>query len=352
MNHYLNTLRDRGINRALFSLIETHDLTVDPGSYLYQAVLMAAQNGVASDDHAKLIFLDAACLTWIAKGLVPLDSLRTICSVASTFQKSSSEVAEVIAGGLLAQVFPDLEKNAEQKKNKTPDFRLGPAHFAEVYCPQESLAETEKYAKWLKKAVGPISLFVSYPVTSSAPKMVQFSSNSVIDRAVSGKREKNQFSQGNENILWLDFLQGFRVSSSDTKPYATVHKGENTYIESFGIWHSLYGRVGCSFAVERTDLRYPSTGQIYKQRREGLFRERPEASAAVLLVADGILLFENPWASMPLSEATRRSLTQLLWFKPDMSYLSLPSAALPGRIAGLLAEIEWLYSAFYLHDQR
>lgn len=82
------------------------------------------------------------------------------------------------------------------------------------------------------------------PSPALHPKMLQFSSNTVIDRAVSGKCDRNQFSQGNENILWLDFLQGFGVRSSDTKPYATVHKGENTYVESFCIWHSLYGQGG------------------------------------------------------------------------------------------------------------
>ncbi|XVO79113.1 hypothetical protein ACQ9ZH_16930 [Pseudomonas chlororaphis] len=351
MNQWLKRLREQGIRRALFNLIEANDMTIDPGSYLYQTIMTAAQNGVICDDYAKLLFLDAACSAWVAKGLVPLDDLLILCSAAATFKESSSKVAEVVAGGLLAEVFPDLEQIPEQRKSKTPDLRLGPAHFAEVYCPQESETETNKHAEWLKKAVGPISLFVSYPVTSSAPKMLQFSSNTVIDRAVSGKRDKNQFSQGNENILWLDFLQGFSVRSSDTKPYATVHKGENTYVQSFGIWHSLYGREGCSFAAERTDLRFLDTGQLYKQRRIGLFRERPEASAAVLLVADGILLFENPWASMPLSEATRQSLKRLLWFKPDMSYLAVPGVALADRIAGILAEIEWLYSAFYLHKQ-
>lgn len=346
MNQWLERLRKLGISRALFDFIEAHDLTIEPGSYLYQAINTAAENSVICDDYAKLLLLDAACPAWFAKGIAPLDDLRILCSVSAPLKTSSSKVAEVVAGGLLAQVFPNLEQIPEQKKSKTPDLRLGPAHFAEVYCPQESETETKKHAAWLKKAVGPINLFVSYPVTSSAPKMLQFSSNTVIDRAVSGKRDKNQFSHGNENILWLDFLQGFGVRSSDTKPYTTVHKGENTYVESFGIWHSLYGREGCSFAAERTDLRYLDAGQLYKQRREGLFRERPEASAAVLLVADGILLFENPWASTPLSEETRQRLTRLLWFKPDMSYLAVPGVALTERISGILAEIEWLYSAF------
>jgi hypothetical protein len=252
---------------------------------------------------------------------------------------------------LLAQVFPDWEQVPEQKKNKTPDLRLGPAQFAEVYCPQKSETETKKHAEWLRNAVGPINLFISYPVTSSASKMLQFSSNTVIDRAVSGKRDKKQFSLGNENILWLDFLQGFGVRSGDTKPYATVHKGDNTYIESFGIWHSLYGRIGCSFAAERTDLRYVDADQLYTQRREGLFRERSEVSAAILLVADGVLLFENPWASTPLSEATLRSLKRLLWFKPDMSYLAVPGVDLAERITGILAEIEWVYSTLNFDEQ-
>ncbi|MFY1663743.1 hypothetical protein [Pseudomonas sp. Pseu.R1] len=188
-------------------------------------------------------------------------------------------------------------------------------------------------------------------VTGSSPLALQYTTNVVIDHAVSGKRDKNQFEAGRENILWLDLLHGFGVKSQDTKPFASILKGENTYVGSFGIWHSFYGNRGCSLATERTDLRYLEQCTVYKQQREGLLRERPEASAAMLLVSDGVLLFENPRASTQLSEQIRQDLKRILRFRPDLSYLAISGEDLRVRIDGVLAEIEWLLTGTPGHEQ-
>lgn len=343
MNTWIQQLRVLGINCALFKLIEQHQLTIVPDSYLYAVVATAAQNGHPCSDFMKLLALDVACAEWLARDLAPIDVLQILCTPGVSTAEATAKVAEVIAGGLLGTVFPAMRRIPEQKKAKTPDFTLGQGIYAEVYCPQESATETQKYEKWLAETIAPVKLLVTYPITGSSPLARAYSSNVVIDRAVSGKRDKDQFSEGAENLLWLDFLHGFDISSSDTKPYTTKHKGENTFVGSFGVWHSLYGEPGSLFAAERTDLRYLRESNIYKQQRQGLFRERPVISAAVLLVADGILLFENPWSSTPLSEPTKQSLKGLLRFKPDMSFLSVEPHSLEDRIKAILSEIEWLY---------
>lgn len=343
MNEWLSPLRNLGINRALLPLIEAHEITVEPESFLFPIITTAIQNGTNNAAYTKLLMLDAACAEWVKRDLPPSTTLRMLCTPGTDLLNASAQVAEIIAGGLLGSVFPAMERIPEMKKSKTPDLRLGESIFAEVYCPQQSTTETAKYCEWLKQNVDPIKLFISYPITGSSPLALRYSTNVTIDRAVSGKRDKNQFEAGNENLLWLDLLNGFGISSQDTKPYTSVHKGENTFVGSFGIWHSLYGQQGSSFVSERTDLRYFEQRNIYKQRREGFFRERSECSGALLLVADGILVFENPWATKPLSETSRQNLKRLMRFKPDMSWLATPGQRLEDRIDSTLAEMDWLY---------
>lgn len=338
------TLRCLGINHALFNVIEKLGITVEPGSLLFPILNTAAQNGVHSAEYSKLLMLDVAYAEWVRRELPPNPDLKMLCTSGVALDTASAKLAEIIAGGLLGAIFPTMERIPEKKKTKTPDFRLGENIFAEVYCPQESATETAKHSEWLKQNVGPIKLFISYPVTGSSPLALKHSSNVVIDRAVSGKRDKNQFKAGSENLLWLDLLNGFGVNSRDTKPYTSVHKGECTFVGSFGIWHSLYGQQGSSFVYERTDLRYFEQRNIYKQQREGLFRFRPEVSGALILVEDGIVLFENPWASTPLSETARKNLKRLMRFKPDMSWFITPGHHLKDRVDAVLAEIDWLYA--------
>ncbi|WP_144411656.1 hypothetical protein [Azotobacter chroococcum] len=340
----LRTLRCLGINRALFKVIENLGVPVEPGSLLFPILNSAAQNGVPSAEYSKLLMLDVACAEWVRREL-PLNlDLQMLCTPSVAPAKASGKLAEIIAGGLLGAVFPTMERIPERKKAQTPDFRLGESIFAEVYCPQESATETAKYNEWVNQNIGPIKVFVSYPLTGSSPLALKYSSNVIIDRAVSGKRDSNQFEAGSENLLWLDLLNGFGASSRDTKPYTSVHNGESTFVKSFGVWHSLYGQQGSSFVHERTDLRYFEQRNIYKQQREGLFRSRHEISGALILLDDGIVLFENPWASTPLSETARKNLKRLTRFKPDMSWFVTPGHPLEDRVDAVLAEIDWLYA--------
>jgi hypothetical protein len=344
LSAWIHTLRGLGVNRSLFDLIAQHEIPIDAESELCSIVVTAAQNGITSAAFMKLMMLDAACALWVKRGVPPLSELQLLCVGGVARDKLFGKIAEVIAGGILGDIFPRMSRIPERADIKTPDYVLEDDVFCEVYCPQESSTETDKYANWLRDTVGPVKIFKSRPTTGSSPLALLYPTNVIIDRAIGGKRDKNQFTEGAQNLLWIDLLHGFEISSRDTMPYSSISKGENTYVGSFGLWHSLYGDSGCSFVAERTDLRYFRRSSIYKQQRRGLFRERTALSAALLLLADGIVLFENPWASTPLSQATKQSLKRLVRFAPEMSFLRTAGHSLEARVSATLAEIEWLYS--------
>lgn len=157
---------------------------MNPGSLLFPILNTAAQNGVHSAEYSKLLMLDVAYAEWVRRELPPNPDLKMLCTSGVALDTASAKLAEIIAGGLLGAIFPTMERIPEKKKTKTPDFRLGENIFAEVYCPQESATETAKHSEWLKQNVGPIKLFISYPVTGSSPLALKHSSNVVIDRAV------------------------------------------------------------------------------------------------------------------------------------------------------------------------
>lgn len=334
MDDWSERLRGIGIRRALLSLLDDLE-AIDPDSLLFSVVKEAVQNGAISAACFKLMMLDLACEELVRRGS-PKEEVQ------KALNSGSAKLAEVIAGGILGAVFPEIERIPEKRKAKTPDFRLGDNVFVEVYCPQQSTGEDEKYSAWLRRDDGPVKTFLGRPITGSTANALRYPSNVVIDRAVNGKREKNQFELGSENLLWVDFLNGFGISSQDTRPYISVHVGENTFVGSFGVWHSMYGKRGSLLLSERTDLRFLREQNFYEQRQEGYFRLRPEVSGALMLVSDGIVLFENPWAHTPLSTLSKQRLKRLVRFKPDMSWLAVPEHNLEDRVNSALGEIVWL----------
>lgn len=54
------------------------------------------------------------------------------------------DVSEIVAAGLLSEIFLDLEHIKEKRNVKTPDFKIEDKIFVEVYCPQKSQPELEK----------------------------------------------------------------------------------------------------------------------------------------------------------------------------------------------------------------
>jgi hypothetical protein len=101
---------------------------------------------------------------------------------------------------------------------KTPDFKIGNDIYVEVYCPDESNPERERVAHKLANNGENIRLAISRPVTGSAPKAVQFSTNQTIARVVGAKRKNDQTVSDCKNILWLDVKHKLQLMACNTAP--------------------------------------------------------------------------------------------------------------------------------------
>ncbi len=208
---------------------------------------------------------------------------------------------------------------------KTPDFKVGDDIYVEVYCPDESNPERERVVNELANQCGNIRLAISRPVTGSASKAVQFATNQTIARVVGAKRENDQTVPGCKNILWLDVKYKLQLMVDDTAPIQSVTRGENAYIGCSGLWHAFYGKIGESiFPKERYSLKYDGclAQDTYQQKdKDGLFRERPHMSAAIISCVDGNVMFLNPWCETPLSRNDILALLRLYHFRPEYSFI-------------------------------
>src|SRR5690606_31462840 len=165
------------------------------------------------------------------------------------------------------------------------------------------------------------------------------------DKVLNHKWQNDQTVEGAENILWLDLMNGFEISSLKVAPYESLSHAGHTYFGSFGIWHSFYGKKNQStFALDRFSLEYGDVHSgFYSQQRDGIFRTRTSLSAALLLTTDGVILLENPWASKPIHENTRQSIRSIYKFRPEYSYFGGVKSIAEHEIDGVLSRIEWLY---------
>jgi hypothetical protein len=71
----------------------------------------------------------------------------------------------------------------------------------------------------------------------------------------------------------------------------------------------------------------------------------PRASAALLSVLDGVLLFENPWAAVLLDAATRSSLLMLTEIRPEFSWFDPEPDDLNARVEAERRRISWIVAA-------
>lgn len=238
---------------------------------------------------------------------------------------------ELEAYGELKSVFYDQEVTQidEQggKNGTTPDFKVGDDLYVEVYCPDESHDERVRIQEELSKQTGIVRIVLSRPVTGSKPLAVKYATNQTIARLLGSKRAKDQTQAGAKNVLWVDVKHKLKLSVKKTLPIESlnhINHINQTYIGSFGIWHSFYGEVGKSvFPTERYDLKFDGdlNSHSYKQHQHtGLFRDRSTLSAAVVSCLDGNVLFLNPWCFKPLSDDDINRFIKLSQFRPEYSF--------------------------------
>jgi len=350
MQEKINDLIHRGIDPGLFSLISSESIEIHRSSYLGTRIHTASQNDLRSSSYAQLRALSVAVndsilskhRSWV---------IEQVCGICREIKNSQDEIsvisknaAELIASGLLAEVFDNIEPLAEAKKKKTPDLSIGLNRYVEIYCPQDSQPEKEKVKTTLDKQSGMVRIAISHPVTGSDGKALIYPANKTIDKVLNHKWQNDQTVEGAENILWLDLMNGFEVSSLKVAPYESLNHAGHTYFSSFGIWHSFYGKKDkCTFSPDRFVLKYgDGSSRFYSQHKDGIFRSRASLSAALVLTTDGVVLLENPWASNPVHENTKQSIRKIYQFRPEYSYFGCGKSIHEHEIDGVLSKIEWL----------
>lgn len=241
----------------------------------------------------------------------------------------------------------------------TPDFEVTGLRV-EVYCPHEHSHEREvvqaDLAQQQARAKGPVkvAIAVSHPTTGSgrqvkdgeicrdgSNKALSYPSNKIMDRMFGNetKRSGKQFREGDANVLWLDLKHGWNFGTAECLPFRSIVAKGTCFTGMNGIWHGFYGRPRAPLFAERTALEYPLPIRSYPQQRSGWFREIQKVAAAIVSVRDGVVLFENPWASHPLNKGQRNELLRLSELRPEFSWfganVGIEVEAVLGRMAAL-----------------
>ncbi len=118
------------------------------------------------------------------------------------------------------------------------------------------------------------------------------------------KKDDAQAIEGQPSILWVDLQSEWWSCTADSVRPLTRRKG---VLYTFGIWHGFYGRKGLPLFEEHVERLGGPLG-IWRQRFDGLLRQRPKWSAAVVSLPSTIVVFENPWAQTPIGSKIRQSL--------------------------------------------
>ena len=351
MQEQIKDLICKGINPRLFSFISDESIEIHRSSYLGKRIHIASQKDLKSSSYSQLHALGVAINDSIISKHRPW-VVEQVCGICREITGNQDEIsvisknaAELIASGLLSEIFGDLEPLVEAKNKKTPDLSIGENSYIEVYCPQDSQPEKEKVKTALEGQSGMVRAAISHPITGSGGKALTYPANKIIDKVLNHKWSNDQTVQGAENILWLDLMNGFEVSSLKVAPYESLNHAGHTYIGSFGIWHSFYGEKDKSlFAPDRFVLKYGDAHSgFYCQHKDGIFRSRVSLSAALVLTTDGVVLLENPWASNPINESTKQSIRAIYKFRPEYSYFGGVKLIEENEIESVLSRIEWLY---------
>lgn len=288
----------RSLNDALSSLTQEHGLDVWSDSELR----------AACEDHPELILGHPAQSKRLASQASKIVEIEAYGHLTNTFHgRSVIQIPE--RGG---------------RGGKTPDFKVGEDIYVEVYCPDEHNPERDRVENELDAQHGCVRIAISRPVTGSEPLAKKYATNQTIARVVGAKRDNDQTVPGCKNILWLDVKHKLQLMAGDTAPIQSITRGENSYIGCFGLWHAFYGKVGNSiFPKERYCLKYDGCldHDTYQQKdKEGLFRERPHMSAAIISCIDGNVLFLNPWCQSPLDKSEILALLRIYHFRPEFSF--------------------------------
>lgn len=267
---------------------------------------------------------------------------------------SSSALSELEALGTLLEVLPECMPVPESARKQTPDFVIPEVATVEVYRPRESSPNEEKVNAELASQPGPVKIAISYPITGSDGNSLEFPASKVVDRILNSKRTSHQTDAGLPAILYVDLRHDWQLGSEDILPYRTKFSKGIHWIGTFGAWHAFYGSEGRRTMLrERTALSFLRPTDCHAQRRQGFFREFSQWSISILALRDGLVFFENPWASTPASEEILRKLLLLHRARPEFSWLRGAEALerLAQAVEAMLDRMEWTFGGVVEPDE-
>jgi hypothetical protein len=273
----------------------------------------------------------------------------TLASAWSTaVDQAQGALAELEAFGTLLEVFPNCIPVPRERRSQTPDFTVPGCFNAEVSCPRESRQNREAVQEELDSQQGMVRAAVSHPITGSGGEALRYPANKIVDRLLNAKRKSKQARSGEVNLLVLDVRHEWALSAHDLAPFRTVYSKEMLWVGTFGAWHTFYGAADGRRTMlgDRVAVEFLSLGGRYEQKLNGFFREQSRWSAALMLVSDGTVLLENPWAERPVDDAVLRELLRThrcrldyCWHRGGGTVADLASA-----VERELRKLEWLFS--------
>ncbi len=229
-----------------------------------------------------------------------------------------------------------------EAKTPTPDFNVPGLFAVEIYRPRESEPNKANVQADLASQKGPVKIALSFPITGSGGLSREFPASKVIDRIVSGKRASKQ-TLGAPGVLYVDLRHEWSVECKLLQPFLTVASKGEYWIGTFGAWHAFYGAPNRNTLLkERATLPFLDDGDVHAQVREGLFRQAPHWAAAVLAGSDGIVIFQNPWSTCPLSGDALRTLLRLYGLRSEFSWYQA-NDNLEVRVEETLNRMEWTF---------
>lgn len=338
-----------GTGNHVDQILTDFGIEINPQSYLFDILREIECNEISCSGRNKLLAIDKAIdgISGLSDSVWVKDALKEMCKTITSdkelYNVNSNSAAEMIAFGLLRKAFPHITR-VRTGKTKTSDFKIDDSLFAEVYCPQQAINEKNKIQAQYDAQKSAVKVAVSYPLTGSDGLALKYPTNKIIDRVLNIKRKTDQTVSGKANILWLDLMNGFNLESKKTMPIESINKADLTYFGCFGIWHSFYGEKDlCHFPSERSTLMFPCCTKYYSQIEQGIFRIRPNLSAALILTIDGLVLFQNPWCSTPLSRHQLGAITSVFRFRPEFSFFDKPEDDyLKNQVASIINKINWM----------
>lgn len=163
----------------------------------------------------------------------------------------------------------------------------------------------------------------------------------VISKLCSVKAEETQRRDGVPAVLWID-LSHFGVMTHTLLEQTIPLISGNIGLTSGAIWYAFYGWKGAPI-LEEGNRKSIEMGHDGRFRMSGPKKSR--LAAVITCFEEGLVLFENPWAEIPIPPKFRRHCERLPWFKlghsladwsPGETYTLVTVAE--GRIRALAAE--------------